>query len=190
MLSLTKSVRISRVFTGKAAGTRTPAALLTALALAAVAGCSSASASPSPSPSASASASPRAGSSSGGEASADQKAAAAVTVRAMHDLGSNDYTDLCAIVAPGSSMLASGLDGCVNEKRASIRMAAAQQPGVEAFLGRASEFTVNASKVVVDGDSATVPTAAILYKGRPAPDLEGISEQKLIRKNGRWYLIS
>jgi hypothetical protein len=172
VLPLTRPVRIPRVLTGKEFRTRTHAALLTALALAAAAGCSSAG--------------PTAG--SGGKPSADQQAVAAIAVRTVHDLGTNNYADLCAIIAPGSSVLASGIDGCVDEARV-VMMGAGQQSGTDAFLSKASEVTVDASKVVVNGDSATVPKAALLYQGQPVTQFDGMGDQNMVRKDGQWYLV-
>ena len=180
MQSLTNPVRIPRVLMGKESRTRTRATLLAALVLAAAAGCSSASTSTT----ASTTASPG----SGGKPSADQQAVAAVTVRTLHDLGTNNYADLCEIIAPGSSILAAGIDGCTVQAQAAM-MGAGQQSGTETFLSKASELTVNASEVVVNGDSATVPKTAILYQGQPATQFEGMTDENLIRKNGQWYLV-
>ncbi|MFC0438813.1 hypothetical protein [Kutzneria buriramensis] len=132
--------------------------------------------------------SPSAGDGAGGQASADQQAAAAITVRELHDLGANNYTDLCAIVAPGSSILADGIDGCT--MRIQVAMSVGQQAGTDDFLSRASELTVNASKVIVNGDSATVPKAAMLYQGQPVTQFEGMHDGRLIRKNGQWYIVT
>ena len=174
MLSLASPVRIPRVLIRKVSGTRTHAALLTALTLAATAGCSSASSS--------------ASAGSGGKPSADQQAAAAVAVRTLHDLGTNNYADLCTIIAPGSSVLAAGIDGCIVQAQASMT-GAGQQSGAETFLSKASDLTVNASKVVVNGDSATVPKTAVLYQGQPVTQFDGMGDENLIRKNGQWYLV-
>lgn len=178
MLSLTNPVRIPRGLSGKAPRIRMHAALLTVLALAAAAGCSSQSPSASPSPS----------DGSGGKASADQQAVAAVTVQMLHDVGANKYADLCMIIAPGSSVLASGIDGCVRQTQLTM-MRAAGQSGAQTFLSKASELTVNASKVVVNGDSATVPKTAIYYQGQPVAQFDGMGDEDLIRKNGQWYLV-
>jgi hypothetical protein len=174
VLSLANPVRIPRVLIGKVSRTRTHAALLTALALAAAADCSSASSS--------------ASAGSGGKASADQQAVAAVVVRTLHDVGTNNYADLCTIIAPGSSVLASGIDGCIVQAQAAM-MGAGQQSGAETFLSKASDLTVNASKVVVNGDSATAPKTALLYQGQPVTQFGGMGDENLIRKNGQWYLI-
>lgn len=182
MLSPTNADRLA--LRGKASGTRIPAALLTALALAAAAGCSSTTPSASPAPAASSSASHG----SSGTGSTDQQAAAAIAVRNLHDLGANDYADLCAIFAPGSSILATGIDGCTN--RIKVAMAADQQAGTDDFLSKASELTVNASKVIVNGDSATVPVAAVLYQGQPVTQFQGMHDERLIRKNGQWYVVA
>ena len=166
MPSLTNPVRIPRLLIGKVSGIRTPAALLTTLALAAVAGCSSA------------------GVGSGGKASAEQQAVADVTVRMMHDLGTNNYTDVCKLAAPGSSVLASGIEGCVAQEQA-LMTSAGQQSGVDAFLTEASEVTVDASKVVINGDSATVPKTALLYQGKPVANFDGMTDANLIRRDGQ-----
>lgn len=170
VLSLANPVRIPRMPMGRVSGTRIQAAVLTALALAAAAGCSSASAG------------------SGGQASADQKAVAAVVVRTMHDLGTNNYADLCEFIAPGSPILAAGVEGCTGQVQVAM-MGAGQQSGAGAFLSEASELTVNASDVVVNGDSATVPKTALLYHGQPVAQYDGLSDANLIRKNGQWYLV-
>ena len=172
MLPLTNPVRIPRVLRGKDSRTRIHAAVLTTLALAAVAGCSSANAS----------------ASSGGKPSADQQAVAAVATRAVHDLGTNNYADLCALYAPGSSILAEGVQGCTSEVQVAM-MGAGQQSGAEAFLGKASELTVDASQAVVNGDSAALPKTAILYQGKPV-NFDGLENENLIRKNGQWYLTA
>ena len=174
MLSLTNPVRIPRGPRGKVPRIRVHAVLLTALALAAAAGCSNAGSS--------------ASADSGGKPSADQQAAAAVVVRSLHDLGTNNYADMCEIAAPGSSILASGVDGCTNQIQVAM-MGAGQQSGAEGFLSKASDLTVDASKVVVNGDSATVPKTAVLYQGQPVTQVEGLHDANVIRKNGQWYLV-
>lgn len=175
MLSQTNSDRIPHVLAGKASRTRTQAALLTALALAAAAGCSSAGSSTS--------------AGSGSAPTADQKAVAAVAARTVHDLGANNYADLCAIIAPGSSILAAGIEGCTMQAQVAM-MGAGQQSGADSFLSKASEITVNASQVVVNGDSATVPKSALLYQGQPVTQFDGMGDENLIRKNGQWYLVT
>lgn len=159
-----------RVRNGMASRSSAPAALLTALAVAAAAGCSSA------------------GTDSGGQASPDQQAAATVMVQALHDLGTGDYADLCTIVAPGSPMLAAGVDECATLAKTSM-MSAGQQRGATEYLSKASEFTVEASKVVVTGDSGVVPIDAVLYQGQPVTPFEGMQDQRMIRKNGQWYVV-
>lgn len=127
--------------------------------------------------------------------SADQSAVADVAGRVYRDVSTLDYAGICTLMAPQNPFMAGGPAKCADNLKNLADSSNSGSPENTPALSVVSAFTIDPSQVTVTGDTAEVPTRAVMYNGRPVVDQQlsftpTLYDWIFARVNGQWLLAS
>ncbi len=121
------------------------------------------------------------GGAGGASGSSDGQATPAATVQTFYErLADAEYAQACRLVLPETLAAVARRGGSCE-----TALAANTDNGIRRY----PRLKVDESKVVVDGDAATVPLGAVTADGPfPGQDDDDDEDLRLVRREGKWWL--